>query len=168
MAYKNEFDKDGKSIEDGKRAENNFVRLFKKKFGVEPIKTPENQDKYDHIDYIMKIGSHEATVDVKSWKKNDKYVWVEFVSYGKLGWLYGKADYIAFENPDEQSFIVIDRKHLVAYVKCLCCVEFTNNKDEAVCKIYVRYKKDSNLYDCATKIPREYLNNPELKHWVLD
>ena len=117
MEYKNEFDKTGRSIKDGRRAEDNFVRIFTRRFSVAPIPATEKQNKQDHIDFFMEIpakdGIHRATVDVKSWKRDNTYVWVEFVSYGKLGWLYGKADYIGFELPTEDGFVMVKRTALI-------------------------------------------------------
>ena len=171
QTYVNEFDKDKVDITDGKRAESNFVRLFKNKFGVEPLRATEFDDKHNHIDFylIVKKGdtTHKITTDIKSWKKEPEHVWVELVSYGKLGWLYGKADYIGFEMPDEKSFIMVKRVALVSLIKTACVAEFTNNKDEALFRLYVRYKgKDNDMYDCITKIPRSMLL--EIEHWVLE
>lgn len=164
--YRNEFDKSGRSADDGKRAEANFVRIFTKRFGVEPVKTHEHVDKYDHIDFWLRVKGHKSSVDVKSWKQEPDNIWVEFVSYGRLGWLYGKAEYIAFETPDQESFIMVKRESLVSLVKTACVVEFTNNKDESLFRPYVRYKgKDFERFDCVAKLPRKLLN--ETDHWIL-
>ena len=165
--YQNEFDKSGKSIADGERAENNFVRIFEIRFGVKPIKSTEYQNKHDHIDYFMEVKNHKASVDVKSWKGEQDLIPIEFITYGKLGWLYGKADYIAFEMPDEESFIMVKREDLVEFVKKVCIVYFTNSRFEQLYNIYVRWKeKDGKkTYDCYTKIPRSEIL--KLNHWVL-
>lgn len=167
MAYQNEFDKTGKSMKDGERAENNFIRLFEKRFGIKPVKATEYQNKHDHIDYFMQVKGHKASVDVKSWKGEKNLVPVEFISYGKLGWLYGKADYIAFETPDEKSFMMVKRQDLVCLVKRLCVVYFTNDRNEQLYRLYIRFKeKDGKkYYDCYTKIQRDDLLN--IKYWYL-
>ena len=167
MEYRNEYDKDGVDIDDGKRAEANFVRIFTKRFGVAPIKTSAYVDKHDHIDFYINVGKRRSSVDVKSWKKDPNYIWIEFISYGKLGWLYGKAEYIAFERPDEQGFIVVKRQKLRELVKRCCVVDFTDIKNESLFRPYVRIKgKDNELYDCVTRIPREYLD--ETNPWILE
>lgn len=170
MEYKNEFDTTGRSIKDGRRAEDNFVRIFTQRFGVAPIPATEKQNKQDHIDFFMEIpakdGIHRATVDVKSWKRDNTYVWVEFVSYGKLGWLYGKADYIGFELPTEDGFIMVKRTALIEFIKRHCQVFYTRDKSQAEYNIYVRWKgKDFDRCDSTTLIPRERLY--EIEHWVL-
>lgn len=86
-------------------------------------------DKFKHIDII----TSEYTVDVKGIKKvnrwdehpNPDIHWIEFVNVrGKRGWLFGEADYIAFEQPDH--FVVVDRKKLASY-----CKEIMKGKKEA-------------------------------------
>lgn len=170
MGWKNEFDKTGRSIKDGERAQQNFVRIFTNRFGVAPIKSSDEEDKCDHIDYFMEIpardGTHRASVDVKSWKHDQNNVWIEFVSYGKLGWLYGKADYIGFELPTQDGFIMVKREALVGLVARSCIAYFTRDKDKALFNMYVRWKGENfDRYDCATLIPRKRLY--EIEHWIL-
>ena len=166
MTYVNEFDIDKVDITDGRRAEANFVALFKNKFGVEPIKSPDFVDKCNHIDFYMQVKNHRASVDVKSWKNDPDYVWIEFISYGRLGWLYGQADYIGFETPNEKNFIMVNRKKLIEFVMKNVIVDFITDKNLALYKLYIRFKgKDSEHYDCITKIPRERLL--EIDHWIL-
>lgn len=171
MEYRNEFDKSGKSIEDGSRAERNFERIFKAKFGVAPRHANKHQNRIEHIDFFMEIpakdGTHRASVDVKSWKHDNEFVWVEFVSYGNLGWLYGKADFIGFELPSEDGFIMVKRTALVEFIKRNCQALFTRDKSQAKYNMYVRYKGENfDRYDCVTLIPRERLY--EIEHWMLE
>ena len=171
MEYKNEFDNNGLDISDGRRAEENFKRLFENRFGVAPLKTEEDDDKYCHIDFYMQVPTnegniHTASVDVKSWKQEPNDVWIEFVSYGRLGWLYGEANYIAFETPDEKGFIIVDREELVKLVERVCVTNFTNNLKYALFRPLIRGKgKNSNKFDLVTKIPRSLLYS--IKHWIL-
>ena len=83
-------------------------------------------NKYQHIDgeVTFKTKTIETTisVDIKDRKsikrglpKNDTYLWVELINgYGFKGWLYGKADFIAFKQKDHWLFIW--RKDLVNLV----------------------------------------------------
>lgn len=73
---------------------------------------------YKHIDIIV----DGIKVDVKGMKRlnredanvNPDIHYVEFQNVrGDKGWLYGEADYIAFEQPDY--FIMVDRKKLGKY-----------------------------------------------------
>lgn len=72
-----------------------------------------------HIDFVFWKGNREWSVDVKALKKvsrkdkelNPTIIWVEFKNVrGNNGWLYGQADYIAFEFSDH--FIVVETKLL--------------------------------------------------------
>ena len=72
-----------------------------------------------HFDLIM---DGDVKVDVKQIKKRNRTDDVEdptihFIEFqnvnGDKGWIYGKADYIAFEQPNY--FIMVDRKKLKKY-----------------------------------------------------
>ncbi len=168
--WRNDFDKSGKSSEDGERAQLNFERLFENRFGVKPIRATKKDDMYKHIDYYMEImgkdRKHKASVDIKSWKHEKENVWIELVSYGKLGWLYGEADYIGFELPTLDGFIMVKRKELVKLVKKECFAYFTRDKKDVLYNMYIRWKgKDYERYDCATLLPRSLLYT--IEHWIL-
>ena len=110
------------SILEGLTAEKEFSRLAKLRgFKVEPA---TGMEQFDHIDFHLtsdeEDGIMTAMVDVKSRKRisrsdesfHDELVWIEFKNVrGKDGWLYGLADFIAFEIED--SFILSFRKELV-------------------------------------------------------
>ena len=73
-----------------------------------------------HLTSEEEDGLMTAMVDVKARKRKkrsdsyvqDEWIWVEFKNVrGKDGWLYGLADFIAFET--EESFILSFRKELV-------------------------------------------------------
>lgn len=83
----------------GKLKEDDFSALFT---NVTP--STKEEDMYEHWD--LKI---EAKIDVKSLKKesrsdlfyNENFHWVEIKNvHGKLSWLYGDADFFAFETED--------------------------------------------------------------------
>lgn len=165
--YVNQFDKGGIKSAEGNRAEQNFADLFKERFGVEPIKATADENRFLHIDYWMMVGNRKASVDVKSWKYEKDNVWVEFVSYGRLGWIYGGADYIGFETPDMENFIMVKREELEEYVRKKCSITFVDNKEKAVYNLYVRVKENNGVmwFDCVTLIPRNDLYG--LSHWML-
>lgn len=167
MMYVNQFDKGGKRGIDGDRAEKNFERIYKERFGVAPIRATKEENRKLHIDYHMSVKARHATVDVKSWKYEKDNVWVEFVSYGRLGWIYGGADYIGFETPDMENFIMVKREELEEYVRKKCSIIFVDNKEKAVYNLYVRVKENNGVmwFDCVTLIPRNDLYG--LSHWML-
>lgn len=79
----------------------------------------KHENIYCHFDIVM---DDSIKVDVKQLKKRNRtdaaedpsIHFVEFQNVnGDKGWLYGQADYIAFEQPD--CFIMVDRKKLGKY-----------------------------------------------------
>lgn len=98
----------------------------------------KEEDMYQHFDIIGDFkGSKNVMVDVKSIKRvlrgdsepNEKYHWVETQNVrGDVGWLYGKADYIAFETLD--NFLFVDRTILVEYIKQIPIPEVLPNTPE--------------------------------------
>jgi hypothetical protein len=120
MAHKHKYDKHGDAFEAGQQAEDSFEAVFARNNWS--IRDASLQEQYSHIDYwLSKDGSTEISVDVKARKKvkrgdtstNDSLIWVEFKSVnGGDGWLYGKADFIAFETAD--SFLIVRRSALAA------------------------------------------------------
>ena len=115
MTYINEYDRDGECAERGTTTEKLFLSVLKRKdpkahFGN------HQEDTLNKIDIESpKYGSY----DVKGRKKvsrgrkiQDDYIWIEFQNVtGHRGWLYGDADFIAFER--ESDFVVIPRKILI-------------------------------------------------------
>jgi len=101
----------------GKLKEKDFANLF------EDVSLPKKEeDIYEHWD--LKI---ETKIDVKSLKKesrgdltyNENFHWVELKNVlGKLSWLYGKADYFAFETEDY--WIMVDKLSLQEFIEQRC------------------------------------------------
>lgn len=93
----------------GKMKESAFASLFPR------VSLPtQSQDMYEHWD--LKI---EAKIDVKSLKKqsredimyNENFHWVELMNVrGDKSWLYGDADFFAFET--EEYWIIVAKTHL--------------------------------------------------------
>ena len=110
-------------IESGEAAENRFKRMMEsRKARVQ--ESTKSEDMYEHFDYrVFVADDSNFTVDVKAMKKicreedeevQDEYVWVEFMNVNNApGWLYGEADYIAFET--KTGFSMVDRKKLSDY-----------------------------------------------------
>ena len=105
------------STKNGIEVENEFVSL-KEFSNLEIIKATEEQNKLEHWDWSI----DNVKYDVKSQKKvnrydsnpSNEYTYVEFTTYNHRGWIYGKADKIAFEFCD--SFIITDREKLFKLV----------------------------------------------------
>ena len=110
--------------------------------GYETRKSTREEDIYDHIDYWVKRLNHkndvvESGVDVKG-GNHPHCVWVEFKNViGKKGWMYGEAEFIAFEMPEENGFVVVRRKELADYAELVVEETFVP-KAEAYRKLYQR------------------------------
>src|SRR5210317_1162767 len=130
----------------GNKAERIFVALASKNgYKVNPSTIKENKIK--RVDFFLTKNSLKKGVDVKARKKvcaydkkyNDDWTWVEFKNAdGFNGWLYGDADYIAFEKSN--CFIVVDRISLKDLCEKLIDKEkeFVKKCSEAKYRIYQR------------------------------
>ena len=163
MSIRHPWDTDGSAFSVGKTAEEDFANAFHKRFGIYPVRTFEMRDKYDHIDYEARVAGKVVTFDVKAPKKinrhdeqcSGEFVWVEFVSKGFLGWLYGKADFVAFQQPDK-SFICVKRTALLEYCEEHCSTHFVTSTANAEFNLYVRCSPNESQ-DIMTLIRTEYL-----------
>lgn len=111
--------------------------------------TSEKEDMFDHID--LKV---ELTIDVKGLKRvsrsdaqpNQNIHWVELQNVmGNRGWLYGEADYFAFET--EKHFLFVSRETLQEFVKENVKQEFSDRPE--LFKLYTR----NGRKDILTLIP---------------
>jgi hypothetical protein len=108
-----------KMYEEGLKDENFVMEAVQHTLGGTCEKSSKNEDMYDHIDFWWdspkggRIG-----VDVKGMRKNkrddkdydDSINWLEFMNVnGNLGWLYGKAQYIAFRTKKNIIFVKLDK-----------------------------------------------------------
>ena len=129
----------------GDAAYDKFVSIAERK-GYEVKKSTRNQDMYDHIDLYLTKNEITVSLDVKAKKKINRYdsnsqsdyTYVEFQNVrGNKGWLYGKADIIAFETDD--TFVLVEREGLASY--CEKVVDFktkVGRASESLYKIYSR------------------------------
>ena len=76
-----------------------FAKLLNEK-AIE-ARAADLKEQFSHVDYVTDFGK----IDVKARKRvarkdsdvQDDLVWLEFKNVqGKIGWVYGKADWIAF------------------------------------------------------------------------
>lgn len=149
---RNRYDKKD-SLELGQKAESLFAKsAIKHGWVVEPA--PADSNKNEHFDYIMSKEDRSLKVEVKSRKRmgrqdsdvQDEYVWIELHGVRKDddGWLYGKADLIAFEL--KNSFRIVRRTDLLRLVKKL--VDFNTRVEkstEALYKLYSRSGRSDSL-----------------------
>lgn len=104
-------------LKKGKEKESDFLSLFNN-----AIEATEDDDINKHVDVLITIG-----VDVKGLKKinrndqetNEHIHWVELKNVlGKPGWLYGEADFFAFELKDY--WVVVDKHDLQRFIADKC------------------------------------------------
>ena len=144
MGFRSKYDYSGESQKMGESAECLFENLAKQK-NLNPIRATKKQQ-ISHVDFILTAKNNiKYLVDVKAAKKSsrsdsavsDELVWIEFKNVaGNKGWLYGAADYIAFER--ESDFIITSRLNLITLcdrlvnkslktqtssIKSICCSE---------------------------------------------
>lgn len=101
-------------------------------------KSSNNVDLYDHIDYFVKRTNNTITsVDVKG-GNHPTIIWIEFKNVaGYAGWLYGKAEMIAFDMPELNGFVIVERKELADLCEEIVEKVFVP-KTEATRKLYSR------------------------------
>lgn len=149
---RNRYDKKD-SLELGQKAESLFARsAVKHGWIVEPA--PEDSNKNEHFDYSMSKDGRSLNVEVKSLKRmrrkdsevQDEHIWIELHGVRKddQGWLYGKADLIAFEL--RNSFRIVRRTDLLDLVEKL--VDFNTKVEkssQALYKLYSRSGRSDSL-----------------------
>lgn len=146
-------------LEEGKKKEAEFASDFCKARGLSSSLVEEaskEDDIYRHID--IWIGSN--SFDVKAAKKTNRsdvlpnynIHWVELRNVnGDKGWLFGQADYIAFEL--ETTWCICPRTSLIQSLRSkIDFSSFTTNRDDMF-KVYRR----KNRLDAIVKVDSEFL-----------
>jgi len=127
-----------------KRQEEEFAKQISS-WG-EISQSSEQEDMFEHWDIKL-----QTKFDVKAVKRvrtaegepDDNIHYVEFINVnGELGWLYGKADYIAFEL--NEYWAIVDRRVLRMFVEGKCIAKETCETPELY-KIYSRGKDKMTL-----------------------
>lgn len=148
----------------GIKGEAKFYRILEKKRLAGEIKdirkATESEDRYDKADFFVtfyddvpassRVGEM-VIYQVKSECKDGDFIWAEWKNIGGgIGWLYGRADYIAFEVGP--LFYIVSRRRLLQYVeRVVFRNEVVFNKSEATFwNIYQR--KDWDRKDEITKV----------------
>lgn len=153
MAIHHELDATGRMATQGQNAENLFFSLAKSKGYKVEIASPY-QETREHWDCrLSKDGSPSLTVEIKSQKsfsilhngrRTKDFFLVEFVGVtGHDGWLYGKANLVAFEV--ENGFYLVPRKTLVEIAEKLCSKEFVDRKENMLYKTYGRRDRQDEV-----------------------
>ena len=122
----------------GRVAEVRFIRAAKE-LGFQVTKGTRKDDMHLHIDYwLAHSGDSTWGVDVKGNNLPDE-IWCEFKNVaGNPGWMYGGAEIIAFDMPEEGGFSVVQREELKDYCEKTVEDVFVSNKKDAYKKKYTR------------------------------
>ena len=152
------------NMELGLKTESLFEETAKKENFI-VRKSSLSEDRYKHIDFFLEQDHFKYSVDVKARKKttrgdvkvNDEWTWIEFKNVlGRKGWLYGEADYIAFERADD--FLMINRENLVKF--CEDKVDLKTMVSRAYQAEYKVYQRQGRK-DLITRVRMDDLANLE-------
>ncbi len=152
------------NMEIGLKTESLFEEVAKKENFI-VRKSSLSQDRHKHIDFFLEQDHFKYSVDVKARKKttrgdvkvNDEWTWIEFKNVlGRKGWLYGEADYIAFERADD--FLMVNRENLVKFCEDKVDLEtMVSRAYQAEYKVYQRQGRR----DLITRVRMDDLANLE-------
>jgi hypothetical protein len=148
---RNRFDKKD-SLELGDKAEDLFI-LAAVKHGWKISAATKDQNIEEHWDFLIEKDDHACKVEVKSEKRIERddaksqtdFIWVELRNVrGKVGWLFGSADWIAFEK--QNAFVFVKRLDLLKVVnQKVDLVAKVKSPKEALHKIYTRSGRKDKL-----------------------
>jgi hypothetical protein len=134
-------------FEIGQTAEERFASLLE---GSRRATTQE--DMHGHWDVMSATGMKFDVKAMKKWKRadpepTDRIHFVELRNVqGKLGWLYGEADYIAFET--RAHWIVVKRRTLMPFIEGL-----TENSEQSLKPAVYRLYQRNGRKDLMTVVP---------------
>jgi len=145
-------------LEEGKKKEGEFAETLCNTLGGNAKPADKQTDINKHIDvfWYFAEGKKPAGIDVKGIKKdkrsdskpNPNIQWVELQNVnGKKGWLFGEADYVAFEG--EEDWIMIRRKKLAKIIdEAIVNKSITHDVNES----WYRYYQRKGRQDILTKV----------------
>ena len=150
------------SFKHGTKSEEAFANAARKENFI-VRKATKDQDMKEHIDFFLEQDHFQFSVDVKARKKASRYdntfddvwQWIEFKNIcGNPGWLYGNADYIAFER--EKDFVLANREELKNF-----CEEKVDQDDRVYSSREAKYKcyQRKGNKDLITRIRMVDINN---------
>ena len=144
----------------GMDAEKLFENILKK-LNIKYTNATEEEEKIEHWDFRVNKSSkiNSGRYEIKSAKakargleKDYNIIYIEFKSVGgNKGWIFGDADYIAFEEPD--GFIIFSRKKLLKYISVLFEFMSYSNKSGQIGTFYSR----KNRNDLVGIYPKQLL-----------
>ena len=131
----------------GNRAEHRFAKLLNN-----PIFSTRKQDMEEHWDLQDSDGMKYDVKAIKRIRRDDEEFtdqthYIEFRNVrGKMGWLYGMANYIVFET--RRYWIVVNRRSLMAFAEGWT----EENKRSPKPEVYKLYQREGKK-DLMTLVP---------------
>jgi hypothetical protein len=117
------------------------------------VSSTKEQDEFEHWDFEVDGIKYDVKSEKVLGKLNivsQEYALLEIENiYGNIGWLFGKADKIAFKYYD--SFLISPRLKLVEYNKLHNTRRLVKNIEDAIHQLYRRVKSDRK--DLITIVP---------------
>lgn len=135
--------------------EHEFAELLMKVSKGTVQHASREDDMYKHIDIIWTLNDRSCTFDVKGLKKHNRsdnnvdesIHWIELQNVkGDLGWLYGEADYIAFETLKD--WLIVRRVHIIKLIESK-----VTDKSISKSKNFYTYYQRSGRKDIVVKVP---------------
>jgi hypothetical protein len=187
--YRNNNDTTGDMTKRGSEAERNFNTAIREVLGeagkaegavtwFNDRNNPEHMryQKIIHADFRIVENGKTSLYEIKGRKKfnawdgepNDGIVWIEFKTVSdwikdlsvRNGWMFGKADFIAFES--KTNFLSVDRLKLIEMVTAKCdLTKITNDKyKKTLYEGYTRWGKNTRgiwgpRYDLTSFVLRQ-------------
>lgn len=135
------------SWNEGRNSEKKFKESCER-VGYSVRKSSKEDDIDKHIDfYITRTNGTFTSVDVKG-GNHPETIWIELKNVlGKVGWLFGKAEFIAFDMSEVNGFCMVRRTDLIRLVEEEVDAKFVGKYD-AYKKLYQR----KNRFDVLTKL----------------
>ncbi len=133
----------------GMEAEKSFERILNK-LNISYLNATKTEEKTEHWDFKiddnfnLKKGKYEiksAKAKSRGMEKDYNIIYIEFKSVGgNKGWIFGDADYIAFEIPE--AFLIFPRIKLLNYISYLFEFMKYSNKSGNIGTLYSRNNRD--------------------------
>ena len=170
MNEKNSNDTRG-AFEKGQEAEDLFAKTAKD-LGWDVAKVPDDTDMVDHIDFVITWGdpmnpaypsaSYGVDVKAKNTAEKGEETWIEIRNVnGDGGWLYGKADMIAFAQDDR--FMLVERDKLQAFIEEKVEREYVTLAHQALYKVYTR-KDRKDMITLVKTLELKAMSTGEMKY----
>lgn len=127
-AHQNPLDPTGKDVLKGQKAEDNFATIAQSN-GYSWKIASIDEERIQHFDGIITSKSgKQSKVEVKSFKGDGALIEFRGI-HNHRGWIYGSADFIAYEMyKPYYHFLMFIKPELLKYVENKCQVKWEGNK----------------------------------------